>query len=173
MTLQKVKETITLTRYKNLINDEEWERTKKSLTPFNYRDKLSEWENKVAIVECVKSKLVFLSQNLRRAHKRENPYEITVDLDYLFDIGEKQNWKCALSGEPLEFTRGGNWIDNTNPNSCTIDRINSDFGYVPDNIQLLSWRVNRLKRDYSQEELLAIVNSIYKTKLDNTTQTIV
>lgn len=173
MSLQKVKETLTLNRYKELINNNEWEKTKKLLTPFNYQTKLAEWETKVATVECVKHKLVFLSQNLRRAHKRENPYEITVDLDYLFEIGENQNWKCALSGDDLEFERGGDWLDNTNPKSCTIDRIDSDLGYIPGNIQLLSWRINRLKRDYSQDELLSIVSAIHKTKLDSSPQLIV
>lgn len=173
MSLQKVKDTLTLLSHKELINDYQWEILKNSLTPFNYREKLLRWEQNVQYVECVKRRLVFLSQNLRRAHKRENPYEITVDLDYLYDIGRKQNWKCALSGDDLEFERGGDWIDNTNPKSCTIDRIDSNLGYIPGNIQLLSWRINRLKRDYSQNELLSIVSAIYKTNLDSISQLIV
>ena len=173
MSLQKVKETLTLKSHEARINEHRWEELKNSLTPFNYREKLRHWEWQVQYVQCVKRKLVFLSQNLRRAHKRENPYEITIDLDYLYDIGWKQNWKCALSGDDLEFERGGDWIDNTNPKSCTIDRIDSNLGYIPGNIQLLSWRINRLKRDYSQDELLSIVYAIHKTKLDNSPQLIV
>lgn len=173
MSLQKVKETQTLADYKNLISTEEWEKLKNSLTPFNYRTKITEWENRKTLIKDVKTRLVFLSENLRRASKRDNPFEISVDLDYLYRVGEQQNWRCALTNSPLEFVRGGNWIDDTNPNSCTIDRINSDLGYIPGNIQLLSWKLNRLKRDYTQEELLSIVVDIYKTKIDSASHTIV
>ncbi len=38
----------------------------------------------------------------------------------------------------------------------SIDRIDNARGYTKDNIQIISWRANRLKNDASLEELVAI-----------------
>jgi hypothetical protein len=38
-------------------------------------------------------------------------------------------------------------------NSPSIDRIDSNKGYTKDNIQILSWRANRIKNDSTPEEL--------------------
>ncbi len=37
-------------------------------------------------------------------------------------------------------------------NSPTIDRINSSRGYEPGNIEVISWRANRMKGDATAEE---------------------
>ena len=37
--------------------------------------------------------------------------------------------------------------------SPSIDRIDSSKGYTPDNIQVLSWRANRIKNDATPKEL--------------------
>jgi hypothetical protein len=38
-------------------------------------------------------------------------------------------------------------------NSPSVDRIDSNRGYEPDNIQIISWRANRIKNDSTPEEL--------------------
>ena len=42
------------------------------------------------------------------------------------------------------------------PNSPSIERINNDEGYTPDNIVVISYRANILKRDASFDELKRI-----------------
>jgi hypothetical protein len=43
-------------------------------------------------------------------------------------------------------------------NDCpSIDRFNPAKGYVPGNVRIVSWRVNRIKSDASIEELEAIL----------------
>ena len=98
----------------------------------------------------------FISSNLTRAKGRKKPHAITVDVEYLFALGEKQDWKCNLSGLPLEFTRGGSfhggkWI---NPRSCSIDRIDSTGHYTPGNVQLVCAAVNDLKSVYDVSQLV-------------------
>jgi hypothetical protein len=114
--------------------------------------------------KLVNKRLVFLRQNLSRADRRKGSEkkEIGITLDYLYEIGEKQNWKCALTDVPLEFERGGFWFGGnwSNPRSCTIDRIDSTKGYLRDNVQLLSWRINCTKGGCSQQEYIDICREI-------------
>jgi len=135
--LQKMFESNTYRRYKNIIAS----RKPRNITTEDY-------EKQKAKRQDVNTKLRFLRQNLSRAANRgPRAHAIEVDLDYVFNIGEKQEWKCAVSGEPLEFVRGGIQVPNQNCNlkSCTIDRIDSSLGYVKDNIQLVTWEVNSAK----------------------------
>lgn len=43
-------------------------------------------------------------------------------------------------------------------NSPSIDRIDSTKGYTRDNIQIISWKANSIKRNASLEELILLVN---------------
>lgn len=114
----------------------------------------------------VNKKLVFLRENLSRADRRAGSErkEIAINIDYLYELGEKQQWRCALADTPLEFDRGGQWFGGnwSNPNSCTIDRIDSSKGYLEDNVQLLSWRINCTKGGCSQEEYIEICKEIVR-----------
>ena len=115
----------------------------------------------------VKIKIKFLRQNLKRANGRTGTEkkEINVSLDYIYNIGEKQNWKCALTNVPLEFIRGGRMFNNmwANPNSCTIDRIDSSLGYVEGNIQLLTWKANCVKAGMHHQEFIKFCYDVVET----------
>ena len=59
--------------------------------------------------------------------------------------------RCPVLGMPLRPSRRG-----LSPNSPSIDRIDSSKGYTPDNIQIVSWRANSLKKDATFEEIEAL-----------------
>jgi hypothetical protein len=110
-------------------------------------------------------RLKFLRENLDRASRRgAKSQHIDIGLDRLYKIGEEQDWKCALTGQPLEFTRGGtSWGGKwCNPNSCTLDRINSNKGYIKGNIQLVTWKVNCIKQHFNNSEFIDICRQISK-----------
>ena len=111
----------------------------------------------------VRAKLLFLRQNLSRAANRgDKSQHIDITLDYLFEIGEQQRWRCALSDQNLEFVRGGQIWRNywCNPKICTIDRIDSSEGYVVDNIQLLSWDINYIKQNLPNSEFVELCKKV-------------
>ena len=58
---------------------------------------------------------------------------------------------CPILGIPL-FIRSSAEDQTKNPNNPSLDRINSDLGYVKGNVQVISWRANDLKKDGSAEE---------------------
>ena len=113
--------------------------------------------------ELIKTKIKFLRTNLARAMNRgELSHEVKVNADYCFEIGEEQDWECALTGDTLEFTRGGyNWLGKwCNPQSCTIDRIDSAKGYVVGNIQLITWEANCMKQHMNNSDFIAFCHAV-------------
>ena len=44
-----------------------------------------------------------------------------------------------------------NGVDKVCPNSPSVDRLNSDFGYIKGNVRVISHRANQLKSDMSIE----------------------
>ena len=119
-----------------------------------------------------KERKVHLRQNLQRAKQRRTKkgpcwkmdgYRDKEMFNYLLsivmEIGAKQRWRCAISGDPLSFSRGGK-LKGANPKSCVIDRINSDIGYTESNIQLLTHEVNITKGQLSMHRYIEIARQI-------------
>lgn len=71
---------------------------------------------------------------------------------------------CPVLGIPLNYEGGnGEGWQGRSENSPSIDQIKPSGGYTEDNIQVISWRANRIKNDATVEELVKI--SQYMKKL--------
>jgi hypothetical protein len=111
----------------------------------------------------VSDKLRFLRANLVRAANRdEHSKEVKVKLDYLYELGESQNWRCAATGIPLEFVRGGTYWGGKwcNPKSCTIDRIDNDKGYIPGNVRLVTWEANCMRGNIEWDYFVSLCKQV-------------
>lgn len=111
-------------------------------------------------------RLTFLQLNISRAKNRgDKSWDCSLTKEQAFRIGEKQGWRCALTGDKLEFTRGGQIFNNkwANPKSCTLDRIDPDKGYHAKNVQLVTWEANLLKSGFTMRQLRGICKKISKT----------
>lgn len=64
---------------------------------------------------------------------------------------EKQNRKCALTGEELTFSKKNNEYDGT----ASLDRIDSSKGYTLDNVQWVHKKINMMKWDLKQDEFIS------------------
>lgn len=60
--------------------------------------------------------------------------------------------QCPILQVKLERNKG-----NVQTNSPTLDRVNSKFGYVKGNVQIISWRANLLKGNLSLDEAERLV----------------
>lgn len=85
------------------------------------------------------------------AKKRDIPFDLTItELNNLtFPI------TCPVLGIALKFNRG-----QLQDDSYSIDRIDSTLGYTIDNIEVISWRANRLKNDGTTTELQKIAEHL-------------
>lgn len=71
---------------------------------------------------------------------------------------------CPILGIKLNYDGTGiegNW--SRNDNSPSLDKIIPSLGYTKGNIQIISWRANRIKNDSTPEELMRI--ALYMQKL--------
>ncbi len=92
-----------------------------------------------------------------RAIRKKIPFDI--DEEFINELLIKQNFKCKYSNLELEL-EFGNDDNRVSPNTISIDRVNSDLGYVKNNVVLVSAIVNTMKNEFSEEEFLNTVNLI-------------
>lgn len=99
------------------------------------------------------------NKRLRSAHPRNylarlrsiNKRKDSLSLDFLESLYNKQNGKCAITGELMTYLQVG---DNKKvATNISLDRVDSDLDYTEDNIQLVCYRVNVMKLDGDLEEL--------------------
>ena len=127
------------------------------------KKEIKDWQFREDNFQEIKTILTFLAANLRRAANRaDRSQPIEIDLDYVYNIGASQDFFCAMTGDDLEFTRGGSyWMGKwCNPKSCTIDRIDSSKGYVKGNIQLVTWKANCLKQNEDNSDFIEFCKDV-------------
>lgn len=90
---------------------------------------------------------VFLGSCEYNAKKRG--YEWSVTPEYLWDIWEKQNRKCAYTG--MELSHG---VD------ASLDRIDNSIGYVEGNIQWIHRDINRMKSDFDESYFIEMCKKV-------------
>jgi len=95
-----------------------------------------------------------LAVTARRARKKGLAFELTDS--FFKELVKKQENKCAYSG--IEFEKEG-------PFALSIDRIDSDKGYLQNNVQLVCIMINVMKNKFSEKEFLKVIEVIYKHKI--------
>lgn len=93
-------------------------------------------------------------RNLRSRGERRKILGVTVTIQYAWELFLKQGRKCALSNVDLVISK------KTHENTASIDRIDSNIGYHPNNIQWVHKDVNRMKSVYSEEYFIELCKKI-------------
>jgi hypothetical protein len=89
-----------------------------------------------------------LKEAKRRCYKLGLEFSLTEENLYL-------PLYCPILGIPLTYTYKGK--SGPTDNSPTMDRIDNNKGYTPDNVEVISWRANRLKSDGNINEFKQIL----------------
>lgn len=116
------------------------------------------------IIRCEKTSRTWLSSKLGaiKAHSikpgkhdpKSGPQrDFDIDLDYIMEIFESQDGKCAITGLILLYKYN-------NMASASIDRIDSTKGHIKGNIQIVCQCVNRMKNKHSNEETIEFIRKI-------------
>ena len=111
------------------------------------------------------AKMRFFNQNINRAVGREHGWDVYIDEMDCYLQGYSQNWRCALTGDLLEFRRGGHDFNGqwANPFGCTNDRIDPSKHYTIENLQMVTWQANLFKQGFSMHQLKSLVTKTAKT----------
>ena len=98
---------------------------------------------------------LFVSWMLRmiRQRAKKHGHEFDITNEYLTKMFIKSNGKCALSGLPLT-------VERNNPLIASVDRINSNKGYIKGNLQLVASCVNLAKNKLSQKDFIKLCKSV-------------
>ena len=99
-----------------------------------------------------------------RAKKKLLPFDITKE--YLKELWDKQNGKCAICGIPMTYEQ----CNGRTPTNVSIDQINHKEGYIIGNIQLVCMAVNQMKSDLKMDDLYMFCEAILENK--NSKQTL-
>ena len=94
---------------------------------------------------------VMLQRAKARARLRDLEFSICRDDIVIPD-------RCPVLGCRLLRARGG----RAQPESPSLDRIDADEGYVPGNVQVLSYKANAMKSNATPAELLRFADWIQK-----------
>ncbi len=98
--------------------------------------------------------LDFFNNIIRGAKSRGIEFNITIE--YLWELFIKQNKRCALSGIPLQFSTTRKNKDKT----VSIDRIDSNKGYVEENVQWTHKTINMMKNKLSNEDFVSFCKNV-------------
>jgi len=80
-----------------------------------------------------------------KKNAKKRSLDFNINIQYAWGLFLSQKGKCALSGENLYLNK-----DQT----ASLDRINSNFGYVFGNVQWVHKNVNKIKTNFSDEDFV-------------------
>jgi len=84
-----------------------------------------------------------------RLRARKKGFEFDLDAQFLWELLQKQDNKCAISG-----------IDISLDNNASVDRIDSSMGYIKNNVWWTTSRVNVMKNNMKLEEFIELCKTI-------------
>lgn len=84
------------------------------------------------------------------------------DLTTAWGVGQlkKQDNRCAKTGVTLEFNTGIGARSRENPNTPSLDRVDSRGGYTQDNVQIVSAIYNYAKNQFTDAEVRAMAGAL-------------
>jgi len=79
--------------------------------------------------------------------------EVSVNDEYLWKLFKRQNGKCALTGLEIYFGgRNSEKEEKKDDTTASLDRIDSNRGYVKGNVWWVHKDINIMKNDFSVEK---------------------
>jgi hypothetical protein len=85
--------------------------------------------------------------------------DFNLDLEFLKNLWDKQDGKCAYTNINMDIAETYRH-KNHSIMAASVDRIDSNKGYLKDNVEFVCRFVNLGKRDYSKEDVIKIINLI-------------
>jgi hypothetical protein len=101
----------------------------------------------------IKGASCYLYWNAKRRAKIEE-VEFTLTKEWIqskLSLG-----KCEITGLPFSHGNG------RRPWMPSLDRINPELGYIPENVQLVVWLYNAAKAEFTHEDVLILARALVR-----------
>lgn len=97
-----------------------------------------------------------------KGNAKSRKYEFGLTKEYLQELYEKQEGLCAYTGFKMvsPVTYKENIESRNSPYIISLDRINSDIGYIEGNVQFICWWVNRAKGAMPHDKFQKIIDDL-------------
>ena len=89
-----------------------------------------------------------------KAHRKSRTLQFTITIDEAWQKFESQKRLCALTGIFLEMSCG--------KRTASLDRIDSNLGYVTDNVQWVHKDINQMKWTLSQDRFIELCECVVR-----------
>lgn len=103
-----------------------------------------------------------LKEYIRRIRRRNQPTDL--DLSDLEILWYKQKEICPYTG--IKLTLADSTIKNDPIYTASLDRIDSEKGYIKGNVQFVSTAINYMKHDMTHEKTIELCKLIGKNHLE-------
>jgi hypothetical protein len=105
-------------------------------------------------------------RHFKSANQRKILFELTIE--DVRDLWIKQNGKCAYTNLPMKLSLSA-WDHYHNqemdPTQVSIDRIDSNSGYIKGNVELVCLSVNYAKNGFPKQQMLDFFKQIKETQI--------
>lgn len=78
-----------------------------------------------------------------------------IDPPYMWELFQKQNGKCRLSGRQIGFDQKVH--RNT---TASLDRIDSSIGYIAGNVQWVHKDINKMKMEFENDYFIEMCREV-------------
>lgn len=106
---------------------------------------------------CLKPKSNYLRYyNSIISGAKSRNIEVKISLEYIINLLNQQDFKCALSGLKIELS------DKLySKRTASLDRIDSSKSYEDGNVQWVHRDINEMKWDLDEKDFMKYINDIY------------
>lgn len=94
-----------------------------------------------------------------KARSKEKGYDFDLTADYIQGLFDACGGVCQQTGLPFDMNLGTKGKGNRNPLRPSVDRIDSNRGYVKDNVRIVLSIVNTMKADWPDDVVENVVKA--------------
>jgi hypothetical protein len=116
--------------------------------------------NKVSFKNWASNNIIRVRVLAAKHRAKKKGLEFDIDVNFITELLITQEYKCKYSGVLLNTTEIGSETNFLNPNTLSIDRLDSKKGYTRDNVVLVTAIVNSMKNDLSETDFMNVIKLV-------------
>lgn len=105
----------------------------------------------------------FFLAKIRSRQKKKGLPVTDIDLIFLKELWEKQDGVCPLTGWKMSLPScSSDWNNGKGgqPETASLDRINSDLGYLKGNVRFVSFIANLCKHNFTDDDVKKFAHAV-------------